>query len=36
MENNQILTDDELKEGLVLTCISYPVSSQVTVNYDEV
>ena len=36
MENNQTLTDTEIEEGLVLTCISYPTSSQITVNYDEV
>ena len=36
MENNQILTDDEINDGLVLTCISHPVSSQITVNYDDV
>ncbi len=36
MENNQILTDDEIEEGLVLTCQAFPTSAKVSVNYDEV
>jgi ring-1,2-phenylacetyl-CoA epoxidase subunit PaaE len=36
MENNQILTDDEIKEGLVLTCQAFPTSPTVTVDYDDV
>lgn len=36
MENNQILTDEEIEEGLVLTCQAYPTSAAVTVDYDDV
>lgn len=36
MENNQILTDEEIEEGLVLTCQAYPTSATVTVDYDDV
>ena len=36
MENNQILTDDEIEEGLVLTCQAYPTSAKVKVDYDDV
>lgn len=36
MEANQILTDDEIEQGLVLTCQAVAQSESVTVNYDEV
>ncbi|MGB5942576.1 MAG: ferredoxin--NADP reductase [Leeuwenhoekiella sp.] len=36
MRKNQILTDDEIEEGLILTCQAHPTSASVTVNYDEV
>ena len=36
MANNQILTDEEVGEGLVLTCQAVPTSAKVVVNYDEV
>ncbi len=36
MQNNQILTDDEIEEGLVLTCQAYPTTATVTVDYDDV
>lgn len=36
MENNQILTDDEIEDGLVLTCQAFPKSSTLTVDYDDV
>lgn len=35
MANNQILTDEEVSEGLVLTCQAVPTSAKVVVNYDE-
>ena len=35
MANNQILTDEEVAEGLVLTCQAVPTSAKVVVNYDE-
>ena len=36
MDNNQILTDDEIQEGYILSCQSRPTSDEVVVNYDEV
>lgn len=36
MENNQILTDEEVEEGLVLTCQAFPTSAEITVDYDDV
>tara|TARA_B110000046_G_scaffold10364_2_gene10380 strand:+ start:727 stop:1818 length:1092 start_codon:yes stop_codon:yes gene_type:complete len=36
MANNQILTDEEIAEGLVLTCQAVPTSAKVVVNYDDV
>ncbi|MGB2475932.1 MAG: 2Fe-2S iron-sulfur cluster-binding protein [Flavobacteriaceae bacterium] len=36
MENNQILTEEEIEEGLVLTCQAYPKTTSVSVNYDDV
>ena len=36
MANNQILTDDEIKEGYILSCQARPTSDEVEVNYDEV
>lgn len=36
MRKNQILTDDEVAEGLVLTCQAHPTSPSITVDYDEV
>lgn len=36
MRKNQILTDDEIAEGLVLTCQAHPTSDRLVVNYDEV
>ena len=34
MDNNRILSQEELDEGLILTCQSHPVSEKVTINYD--
>lgn len=36
MKLNNILTDSEISEGLILTCQAYPTSNTLTVNYDEV
>ena len=36
MDNNQILTDDEVEEGYILSCQSRPTSDEVEINYDEV
>ncbi len=36
MNNNQILTDDEIEEGLVLTCQAIATSKKVVINYDDV
>ena len=36
MKTNQILTDQEIKEGLVLTCQSIPKSKNIIVDFDDV
>lgn len=36
MRKNQILTDGEVAEGLVLTCQAHPTSAAITVDYDDV
>jgi ring-1,2-phenylacetyl-CoA epoxidase subunit PaaE len=36
MASNQVLTDEEVADGLVLTCQAVPSSSKVVVNYDDV
>lgn len=36
MAKNQILTDDEVAEGLILTCQAHPTSSSITIDYDDV
>lgn len=36
MRKNQILTDDELEEGYILTCQAHPTSAKITVDYDDV
>jgi len=36
MRKNQILTDSELEEGLVLTCQSHPTTAKVVIDYDDV
>ncbi|WP_338409363.1 ferredoxin--NADP reductase [uncultured Flavobacterium sp.] len=36
MKKNNILTDTEVAEGLVLTCQAHPTSAEVFVNYDDV
>ena len=34
MDNNHCLTDDEVEEGMILTCQAHPVSDEVEVDYD--
>lgn len=34
MENNEVLEDDDLAEGLILACQSHPVTDEVEVSYD--
>lgn len=36
MRQNQILTDGEVAEGLVLTCQAHPTTAKVVVDYDDV
>ncbi|MBR9846102.1 MAG: ferredoxin--NADP reductase [Algicola sp.] len=36
MRQNNILTDGELAEGLVLTCQAQPITETITVDYDDV
>jgi len=36
MENNQILTEGEVKDGLVLTCQAHPKTSKLVIDYDDV
>ena len=36
MEKNQILTDSEVAEGLILTCQAHPTSASIVVDYDDV
>ena len=36
MRQNNILTDGEVAEGLILTCQAHPTSARVVVDYDDV
>ena len=36
MRQNNILTDSELAEGLILTCQAQPTTAKITVDYDDV
>ncbi len=36
MRKNQILTDGEIAEGLILTCQAHPTTPTLTVDYDDV
>ena len=36
MEDPGMLSDDELDEGFILTCISKPESDEITIDFDDV
>jgi len=36
MDNNQILTDEEVEEGLILTCQSRITSQHIEISYDDI
>ena len=36
MQQNHILTDEEIDDGLILTCQALPLSSSIYVDYDDV
>src|SRR5690606_32266675 len=36
MVKNQILTDSEIKEGLILTCQAHPTTPTISIDYDDV
>ncbi len=36
MDKNTILSEEEVAEGLVLTCQAHPVTSKITIDYDDV
>jgi ring-1,2-phenylacetyl-CoA epoxidase subunit PaaE len=36
MVKNQILTDSEVAEGLILTCQAHPTTPTLKVDYDDV
>ena len=36
MDKNQILSDTEVENGLILTCQAHPLTDALTLNYDEV
>ncbi|WP_111707149.1 ferredoxin--NADP reductase [Lutibacter citreus] len=36
MDKNTILTDEEIKDGLILTCQAHPTTQKLTVDYDDV
>ncbi|GIZ15586.1 ferredoxin--NADP reductase [Capnocytophaga catalasegens] len=36
MEKNQVLSDTEIENGLILTCQAHPITDILTLNYDEV
>jgi len=36
MDTNQILTDGEVEEGLILTCQAHPTTDSIIVDFDDV
>ena len=36
MDKNTILTDEEVEDGLILTCQAHPITDKITIDYDAV
>jgi len=36
MDKNAILSEDEISEGLILTCQAHPTTDKITINFDDV
>ncbi|MBG7629594.1 MAG: ferredoxin--NADP reductase [Bacteroidetes bacterium] len=36
MDKNSILSEDEVNEGLILTCQAHPTTDKITINFDDV
>ena len=36
MDDDQMLSDEEINDGLMLTCISKPASEEIIIDYDDV
>lgn len=36
MDSNSILSDEEVQEGLILTCQAHPITDKITIDYDSV
>ena len=36
MRQNNILTESELAEGLILTCQAHPTTSKIIIDYDDI
>lgn len=36
MTKNEILTDDEIEEGLILACQAHPTTAKITIDFDDV
>jgi ring-1,2-phenylacetyl-CoA epoxidase subunit PaaE len=36
MKKNQILSDDEIAEGLILACQAHPTSATIKIDFDDI